>query len=125
MSDFHRVYYWANLIINPLLLLMLLVTQGDSGAAALFGWVTLSAILNPKIRRFVAPLGASIGAGIAALGCWMAGLSSLVTIIASIFVIALVAGILGTILVLALDVILWAIAFTALRNDGRGIAPLP
>ena len=124
MPTYHKIYYWANLIVNPILLLVALVDQENS-FIVLAVWVALSAILNPKIWGLAVSLGAGLGIGSVLLACWLASLGGVVTIVVGAIVIGLLVGILGAALVLGLDVALWVIAFVALKNDRRSIASLP
>jgi len=124
MSTYHKTYYWANLIVNPILLLVALVDQENS-IYLLAVWVALSAILNPKIWGLAVSLGAGLGIGSVLLACWLASLGGVVTIVVGAILVGLLVGIGGVVLVLGLDVVLWVIAFVALKNDRRSITTLP
>ena len=124
MPTYHRIYYWVNLIVNPILLLVALVEQ-ENAFVVLAVWVGLSAILNPKIWGLAVSLGAGIGIGSVFLACWLASLGGIVTIAVGAILIGILVGVLGAVLVLGLDVVLWVIAFVALKNDNRSITTLP
>ena len=84
MSQLQRVYYWANLIINPVIVLLFLtnpsVSSETSGwlAGLAGGWILLSGLLNRRVRRFIA----GIFAAAAAIGWFGLGLAALLLLIA-------------------------------------------
>jgi len=59
LTPFWRLYYWANIVLNPLLLLLLFALSKQESAAIQVAcitaaWAILSGILNPRLRIFVA-----------------------------------------------------------------------
>ena len=70
MPTRHRIYYWANIIVNSLLMLLAFVEK-DRAVGWLMDWVAVSAVLNPKTWGYAVTLGASLGLAAVWLGCWL------------------------------------------------------
>jgi hypothetical protein len=118
MSDIAKLYHWANIVLNPIILVLSL-TAGAAGEGAEFifalgaGWTLLSAVLNEKIRSWVLGAFASIMGATFFLSC----IGSIMGIFVLIFVVAF-GLIAGFYIVLPL---LWILSVKDIIEEQRGL----
>ncbi len=115
MNETEKLYHWANLIVNPLILALFFLSPyvPEGVAYTIMAWPVVSALLNPRLRSWVIGAFATVASGTAILGC----MGSLVAIF--IFVLAATAGIvLGFALLLPA---LWFMSLKAVMDDRRGL----
>lgn len=114
MSDFEKIYHWANLILNPILLVGIFLPDiGESFVTVAMGWALLSAILNEQLRRWVLGAFGSLMGGIV----WIACVGSLVGIMVFV-VVATFAAMAGFLIILPL---MWVMSLRAVLNAQRGL----
>lgn len=115
MSNLEKAYHWANLVLNPIILALILVStsQTEPLAALGAGWALISAILNPKIRAWVIGSFASIMGATILLSC--------VGSIVGIFVLIFVASIGITVGFFIVLPVLWILSLKAIIDDRRGL----
>ena len=100
-STIRLVYYWANAIVNPIILLVLIGSEfNEKVVIFMIIWTLISGIVNPRLFGYVATL---LGEGITAF---------MAIIFESCFVI--IFGGIGAILVMAVMVAFATICFTGL-----------
>lgn len=120
LTQFWRAYYWANLIINPLLVLLVLAAEDVEAILPWsIGWLVVSGIMNPRLRGCAVSLGGALGVAVIAAGCGLLGLGSIAAIVAAIILIGFVGGFIGLAILVFLDVALWIIALMELLKDRR------
>lgn len=115
MSDIEKTYHWANLVLNPIILVMFATFPENIEplAAVGAGWTLISALLNPKIRSWVLGSFASIMGATAILSC----IGSIVGIFVLIFV-ASVGLTIGFFIVLP---VLWFMSLKAIMDTQSGL----
>lgn len=120
LSDSQRLYYWTNLVLNPLLLLLLFAPEArDTVACVTAIWAMLSGLINPRIRGYMATILAtglkSLIATIAA-SCYVVLFGGIIAILLLSAAIVF-AGAIYVLLLFATLVYLWVDALRAIRRE--------
>ena len=113
MSELTKLYNWTNIILNPILLILVFVSQSDVAIGIAMSWALISAVLNENIRNWILGIFASITGATLVLAC----IGSLV----GIFVLIAVASIaltLGFFIVLPL---LWVLSLKDIIDAQRSL----
>jgi hypothetical protein len=118
MSDIKRIYYWSNLILNPLLLLLLLIPDArETIACTTVIWTMLSGLINPRVRAFMATILASgVESLIATISasCYVIFFGGVLAVLLISAAIVL-AGLIYVVLLFAALIFLWIDALNAIR----------
>jgi hypothetical protein len=116
-----KIYYWANLIINPIILFGVIILQAAQvevpeepfqiGMILVIGWIIASSLINPTLRRgvikfFSSILGAGIGLGL------IGGFAAIAMLIVVVLILA-VAGVVGAVIAL---IYLWFTSLSSLKG---------
>jgi hypothetical protein len=122
LSPAWKVYYWSNVIGLPLIFLLSGV-QGEFWLALFVGFVTVSGLLDTRIRGAVVRFWAWLSGFVVAGGCILGIIATMTALIAIIFIVALVA-IAAVLAILVAAVYLWINSIVVLVRDYQRVAAL-
>lgn len=120
LRPFWRAYYWANLVLNPVLVLLLFSESiGESMVGILSVWIVISALLSPELRSCCISVGASLGIAIVFLALGLLGLGSIAAIVVALVLISVGGGLIASALLVLSVGGLWVAALVRLIQDRR------
>lgn len=120
-----ELYYWANIIVNPILILLLFVKDFQEQAAVIAAiWMFISGLINPRAREYALTLfGEGLGSLFAILvnSCWVILFGGIGAILFLAFVVGLT--ILCFVFMIAIGLVfLWIDALFAIKRSS-GMTP--